>query len=295
MANNLEQALKALPESGMTVRLLKTLDYLAPGEWKNLTNLHDAIVDATGESDEEVITAVAGRAIELFMDPANGYQRALSLYSTVDSTSTFAGFTSLAGKLGEDVQWLAFLGKVTPKVETTQAVDAGLKLACEVAAFCMTNGLPGDSIGDFVGALGSSAKEDKMRITTWIACDCFLPLGPDFLSKITSVLSAASESDFMQNGLFQRIAQFLPGGGTAEKKAKVTGNVRAVEGYVKGVVADRQMTHPGVLAKIKGFIDVNEERLDYLASIIDLSTSYFLHTGTQSVARRAITRAYGEI
>ncbi len=46
---------------------------------------------------------------------------------------------------------------------------------------------------------------------------------------------------------------------------------------------------------MKEFIDVNEDRLDYASAVIDMSTNYFLHTGTQSVARRVITRAYGEI
>ena len=39
----------------------------------------------------EVIKAVGGRAIELYMDPATGYQRAVTLYALVDSASTFAG------------------------------------------------------------------------------------------------------------------------------------------------------------------------------------------------------------
>ncbi len=295
MTNNLEELLSSLPESNMTVRLLNTLDYLVPGEWNNVTSLHLAIREATGETEEDVIGTIAGRAIELYMDPDNGYQRAVSLYSVVDSASTFAGFTSLAGKLGEDVEWLGFLQKVTPKADTTQAIDAGLKLASELGAFCITNGLPGDSIGDFMGALASSAKEDKMRLAAWIACDCFLPLGPDFMLKIISTVESAAESDFMQSGLFQRVAGFLPGGGFGEKKDLVTNNVKAAEGFVNGFVAERGMTHDGVLSKVKEFIGVNEGRLDYAAAIIDMSTNYFQHTGTQSVARRVITRAYGEI
>jgi len=295
MTNNLEELLSSLPESNMTVRLLKGLDYIVPGEWNNVTELRAAIREATGESEDDVIGAIAGRAIELYMDPDTGYQRAVSLYSLVDSASTFAGFTSLAGKLGEDVEWLGFLQSVTPKVETTQAIDAGLKLACELAAFCSTNGLPGDSISDFIGAVASSAKEDKMRLAAWIACDCFLPLGPDFMLKIISTVENAAESDFLQSGLFQRVADFLPGGGVAEKKDLVTNNLKAAEGYVNGFVSERGLTHDGVLAKIKEVIDVNEDRLDYAAAILDMSTNYFLHTGTQSVARRAITRAYGEI
>lgn len=293
--NNLEELLASLPESNMTVRLLHMLDYLVPGEWNNVNSLHLAVREATGEGEEDVIGAIAGRAIELYMDPDNGYQRAVSLYSMVDSASTFAGFTSFAAKLGEDVEWLGFLQNVTPKLETTQSIDAGLKLACELGAFCMTNGLPGDSIGDFMGALANSAKEDKMRLAAWVACDCFLPLGPDFMQKIIATVENAAESDFMQSGLFQRVSEFLPGGGFGEKKDLVTNNLKSAEGYVQGFVAERGMTHDGVLAKIKELIDVNEDRLDYAAAIIDMSTNYFQHTGTQSVARRVITRAYGEI
>ncbi len=295
MTNNLEELLSSLPESNMTVRLLNLLDYLVPGEWSNITSLHTAVREATGETDEDVLGAVAGRAIELYMDEDNGYQRAVGLYSLVDSASTFAGFTSMAAKLGEDVEWLGFLESATPKLETTQAIDAGLKLACELGAFCMTNGLPGDSIGDFMGALASSAKEDKMRLAAWVACDCFLPLGPDFMQKIIGTLESASESDFMQSGLFQRIAGHLPGGGLFEKKQLVTDNVKSAEGFIGSFVSERGLTHEAVIGRVKEFLDVNEDRLDYASAILDMSTNYFLHTGTQSVARRVITRAYGEI
>ncbi|MBK6459906.1 MAG: hypothetical protein IPF92_02690 [Myxococcales bacterium] len=295
MTHNLEELLSSLPESNMTVRLLNFLDYLVPGEWNNITSLHLAVREATGETDEDVLGAVAGRAIELYMDESTGYQSAVGLYSMVDSASTFAGFTSMAAKLGEDVEWLGFLGSVTPKLETTQAIDAGLKLACELGAFCMTNGLPGDSIGDFMGAVASSAKEDKMRLAAWITCDCFLPLGPDFMQKIIETTERASESDFMQSGLFQRVASLLPGGGLDEKKQLVGENIRAAEGYVNGFVAERGLSHDGVISRVKEFLDVNEDRLDYASAILDMSTNVFLHTGTQSVARRCITRAYGEI
>jgi hypothetical protein len=35
--------------------------------------------------------------------------------------------------------------------------------------------------------------------------------------------------------------------------------------------------------------------MDLLAAALDMSTSYFEHTGTQSVARQLIRRAYGEV
>ena len=44
-------------------------------------------------------------------------------------------------------------------------------------------------------------------------------------------------------------------------------------------------------AALRGLLD----RLDYAAAIIDMSTNYFLHTGTQSVARSLIARAANEV
>ena len=293
---NLHELLSGLSGNGMTVRLLNLLDYLVPGQWTNITQLEDLIRSETEEEDQEVIDAVGARAIELYMDPETGYQRANQLYLLVDSGSTFAGFTSAAAKLAEDVEWLGFLGKVTPKPETTQSIDAGLKLAAELAAFCASSGMPGDSIGDFMTALGNSAREDKMRLAFWVACDCMLPLGPEFMDKILSAVSRASESDFMNSGLFGRLRDYLPGtGGVAEQKDLVARNLDSARGHVDHFVKDSGITHDGVVAKIQEFIGKSESRLDYAAAIIDMSTNTFEHTGAQSVARRAVRRAYGEI
>ena len=38
-----------------------------------------------------------------------------------------------------------------------------------------------------------------------------------------------------------------------------------------------------------------EGKLDYVAAALDATTSVFEHTGVQTVARRVVTRAYGEV
>ena len=40
---------------------------------------------------------------------------------------------------------------------------------------------------------------------------------------------------------------------------------------------------------------VADDKLDTIAAALDLTTSPFEHTGIQSVARRVISRAYGEL
>jgi hypothetical protein len=49
------------------------------------------------------------------------------------------------------------------------------------------------------------------------------------------------------------------------------------------------------MSHLKSFIDFSDDKLDYVAAFLDLSTNYYEHTGTQTVARRLIDRAYGEI
>lgn len=290
----LYKLVEELPASSLTTRCLGALDYLVPGEWTNVTSFEEMIKRVTGEDDQSVIQNVGERAMALYANEDNGYQRAVTIFKLVDSGSTMAGVTSLAAKLAEDVSWLEFLGSVTPKPETTQAIDAALKFAAEVGTFCCTNGLPGDSIGDFVSALTAYEKEDIMRIAAWICFDCMLPLGPDFMLKLGEQLMSAVEA-IESSSLYQRVASFLPGGSAEEKRDFVKSALDQSGGYIQNFVATKGITQVGVLDTIKGYLEGAEGKLDYAASILDVSINTFEHTGIQTVARRVIHRAYGEL
>jgi hypothetical protein len=291
----IHQILAALPEKNMTTRLLGALDYIVPGEWVNVTNFEAMIKRVTGEEDEGVIQRVGERAIALYKDPGTGYQRAVQIFRLVDDTSGLAGFAAMARKIGESSERLDFLTKITPKADTTQAVDAGVKLVAELGAFCFCNGIPGDSVGDFAGALAAYEKDDAMRLAAWIVCDCLIPLGPDFLSKITELLMDLSDDELGDHGRFARIMPLLPGGSTGEKRELFKSNLGAATDAVGNFVQTRGIEREGALARIKEYLDIADDKLDYLAAGIDLATNYFEHTGIQTVARRVITRAYGEI
>jgi hypothetical protein len=278
----------------MTTRMLGALDYLVPGEWTNVVNFEDTIKLVTGEDDQALIQQVGDRATVLYADASNGYQRAVSIYQLVDSGSTMAGVTSLAAKLAEDVSWLSFLGSVTPKPETAQAIDAALKFAAEIAAFCCSNGLPGDDVGDFVNALASYEKEDRMRLAAWIAVDCMLPLGPDFLSLLMGSLDGAMDK-LEASPLYGKVSGFIPGGNSSDKGGFIKEALSKSSGHIETFARERNMSQGGILETVKGYVDGAEGKLDYIASIIDMSTNVFEHTGIQSVARRVIKRAYAEI
>jgi hypothetical protein len=290
----LYKLVEELPSSSLTTRCLGALDYLVPGQWTNVTNFEEMIRLVTDETDQDVIQQVGERAMALYANEDNGYQRAVTIFKMVDSGATMAGVTSLAAKLAEDVSWLEFLGKVTPKPETSQSVDAALKFAAEIGTFCCTNGLPGDSIGDFVSALTAYEKEDVMRLASWVCFDCVLPLGPDFVLKIGDALSNAMDK-IEESPLYGRVAAFLPGGSTGDKRDFVKAAVDQSSGFLGDFVSSKGITQGGILDSVKGYLEGAEGKLDYAAAILDVSCNTFEHTGIQTVARRVIKRAYAEL
>jgi hypothetical protein len=287
MSEQVHELLQALPETSLTTRLLGALDYLVPGEWQNITNFEAMIKHVTGEEDQELIQKVGERAILLYRDSSQGYQRAVQVFQLVDNAQGVAGFAALANKV-------SFLEGITPKSDTTQAIDSGVKFVAELTTFCLVNGIPGDSIGDFAKSLLQAGKEDKMRLAAWIALDGMIPLGPDFLTKILDGIGGLTTGQLEAHGRFARIAQYLPGG-IDEKKKLLEGALDSSQSQVSEFVREKGLTQESLLDKIRGYVQVNDNRLDYVAAVLDMATNYFEHTGIQSVARRVISRAYGEM
>src|SRR5262249_5469359 len=157
------------------------------------------IKHVTRETNQARIQKIGERAIALYNDKTQGYQRGLWLYQTVDSVQGLGGFASFVNKLGESVSFLGFLRKITPQADTTQAVDFAVKLVTEVVAFCKINGIPGDRITDFVESLADCRHEALMRMAALIAVDGVLPLGPDFMDKALSLLDKTGVAGLAEN------------------------------------------------------------------------------------------------
>ena len=60
-------------------------------------------------------------------------------------------------------------------------------------------------------------------------------------------------------------------------------------------VTKNDLNSEKVYSSIQNFIDVTDNRLDYWSAFLDMTTSYYTHTGTQTIARRMIERAVNEI
>lgn len=289
------QLVDELPTSNLTVSLLNALDFVAPGEWHNTVGFVNTIKTVTGETDEDLIQQIGERAIYLFNDKSQGYQTALWLYQTVDGTDKALGAAALANKVGEKIPLFGFLNSITPKADQAQTIDLTLKIVAEVVAFCQINGIPGDSIGDFVASLGEYGGESLIRMVALVCVDGLIPLGPDFINKALSWISRTSPQDINQNQTFQSIKNTIPGGSDAGKLDFIGNSLQSVSSWMSGLVTSHNLTPQKVIGNLQSFMEMSDDKLDYVAAFLDLATNYYEHTGTQTLARRLIERALAEI
>ncbi len=285
------QAVDELPAESVTVLALQGLDFVVPGEWQNLVGFDKTIRAVTGETNAASVQKIRENALRLYNDPAHGYQKALWLYQTVDVMDMALGTAALAQKAGEAIPFLSFLSKVTPKADTTQAVDLALKLVTEGVAFGLLNGLPTQNMGQFVDALKSYAGASIMRMAALVCIDGLVPLGPDFLIGTQNVLGKLSPGELERNGMFQRISSVIPGASAGDKLGFIGNGVAAAQGWANQFVASRGLNPQAVLGSMRKFIDIADDKLDYVGAFLDLTTNYYAHTGTQTVARHLIERA----
>ncbi|TAF51068.1 MAG: hypothetical protein EAZ61_11460 [Oscillatoriales cyanobacterium] len=295
MSATINERVDALPNSGMTIFALKALDFVIPGEWNNLTGWENTIRTVTGEEDASVIQMVSDRAIDLYNDSSQGYQNALWLYDTIDSAGSALGTAALANKVGEKVPLLGLLNKLTPRPDKAQAIDLSLKLIVEIIAFCKINGIPGDSVGDFMTSLREYGSESLMRMVALVCFDGLIPLGPDFIGLVTDKLAALTEKDLTDNSGFKQIKRFIPDRGAGGQLGFIQTSFGTVSDWMGNFVTAHDLTPQKVISSLQSFIEVSDDKLDYVAAFLDMSTNYYAHTGVQTLAKRLIDRAYAEI
>jgi hypothetical protein len=295
MSQNIVQLVDQLPTSNLTVRTLQAIDFAAPGEWHNLTGFANSIKVLTGEDDEAMVQKIGERAIALFNDKGQGYQRALWLYQTIDSLQGWMGGAAMMNKVGERYSALSFLNKITPGHEKLQVISLCVKLVTEVGCFCSLNGIPGDSIKDFVKSLTNYREEAMIRIAALVCINGLLPLGPDFISKMLSLIQSAQVADLEQSERFRNVRSMIPGNAGAGQLGFIQETTKSVADWMKSFVAERQVTVDKVAGGLQKYVDWAGNKLDYVAAFLEMTTNYFEHTGIQSVARATITRAVAEI
>ena len=288
-------AVNELPESGVTVYALKALDFIVPGEWSNTTDFDTLMREATGEDDDDFLSEVKEKAIALYNDENEGYQTAMKIFSLVDSADTALGTAAIADKLADSFSMLSFMKDLTPKADTVQTIDLAIKITAELIAFTKINGIPGDSFGDFVEALGNYAGESKIRMAAIVAFDGVLPLGPDFAEAVLNQLESLTVGQVEDNSVFQKVADYIPGGIVSDKLDFIKQAFSHTKDWLSSFQQDNNITVERILANLSEYVELADDKLDYVAAFLDASTSYFEHTGTQTVAARLSRRAVNEV
>lgn len=296
MSKSIFELVDNLPENNVTTMMLKSLDSIVPGQWENTVGFVNTIRKVTGETDEDLIQQIGERAVWLYNDKSEGYRRAMWLYQSVDRADIALGSAALANKVGNKIPLVGgLLSRVTPNPDKAQAIDLSIKLVVELVAFCQINGIPGDSIGEFVGALGDYSGESLMRMATLVCVDGLIPLGPDFLLKVQSIISGISAKDLESNSTFQGVSESIPGGNARGKLDFIGESFDSVKGWMGDFVERKNLSPEKVMNNLQGFLEFSDSKLDYVAAFIDVSTNYYEHTGTQTLARRLIERSFDEI
>jgi hypothetical protein len=216
------------------------------------------------------------------------------LYETVESGSGLLGAAALANRIGQDT-FLGFLKNITPKPEKAQSIDLCVKLVTELVAFCQINGIPGDSIGDFLAALNDYGSESLMRMAALVSFDGLIPLGPEFAEKALSIFQGTSPSELEGNQTFKSVQELIPGNNSSQKGGFITESFNSTKGWMNNFVSSTGATQSGLIHNLKGFIEFTDDKADYLGALLDINVKYYRHTGVQTLARRLIERAVAEI
>ncbi|NER49141.1 MAG: hypothetical protein F6J92_21090, partial [Symploca sp. SIO1A3] len=207
MSGSIVELVDNLPTDNLTVKVLKALDFIVPGQWENLVGFDNTISAITGETDSATIENIRERAIALYDDKSQGYQTAIWLYRTLDGADKAVAAAALADKIGDTFSFIPFLDKLTPKADSLQSVDLKIKLVGELIAYSKLNGLTLNP-SELVSSLKENYQNEAlMRMAGLIALDGVLPLGADFVSKIREELA---DEDVTGSPAFGAVSQFLP-------------------------------------------------------------------------------------
>ena len=290
MGTSIVDLVDNLSTDNMTVKLLKALDYIVPGEWENLVGFDNAISQITGESKPKKIKKIREKAVELYENKKNGYQTAIWLYQTLDATDKAVGAAALANKIGNTFSFIPLLKQLTPKADSLQSIDLKMKLVAELIAYCKLNGLTLSPQKFAVSLKENYQNEALMRMVALVAIDGVLPLGANFVSKIETDIT--QRENLETNPAFSAVTQLIP---SSDKKGFINESFLAVDGWMANLTNSMGLNRESISSHLGNFIQIADDKLDYLAAFLDTSTNYFEHTGIQTVARKLINQAYQEI
>ncbi len=290
MSTSIIELVDSLPTDNITVKVLKSLDFVLPGKWENLVGFDNTIKAVTGVNTPGEIEQIRDRAIALYDNKKNGYQTAIWLYQTVDNADKAIAAAAIADKIGDTFSFIPFLDKLTPKADAVQSIDLRLKLVTELIVYSKINGITLSPVQFAKSLKESYHHEALLRMAALICIDGVIPLGTNFVSKVREDLEKTT--DVAESPAFSAVGDLIP----AENKQEfINESFNAVGDWMDNLTSSFNLTRESLVNKFGGFIEVADDKLDYLAAFLDTSTNFFEHTGIQTVARRLIDKAHKEI
>jgi hypothetical protein len=292
-ARTIDEQLEALPRENLTTHVLESLRGLWGGEWENLTSLEAMARSVTGEHDEGALSQVCERARALYVDEGEGYQAATELFFKVDGADRGVE-VPLARRAGAEGRYafLASLAGVTAPPAPVQAWRAAVKLAAERAACALLKGVPRDAQADFSPSLRHYTREASLRVRAFLALDCMLPLGNDFVPLLRAAAAAPPRG---ADPLLSRVGPFLPGKTWEQKRAHVARNVEQCAPLIERLLRAEPLSREAVLDEVCRRVSFADRSPGYVAAMLLRATSSFAHLGPQSVCRTLVTRAQAEL
>lgn len=285
--SEIQDALHELASARLTPAMLNALDFIVPGEWDDVHSLEEVIESSLEIDDPAEVARIKTRAEELYAQHKH-YSRALMAFQAADKVDKAAAAAVMASKAGSAISFLGLLERFTPKPDTTQALDAALKLAAEVIAFAQLRGIPVSSLTEakaFPATLATYARADLMRLATWMTVDGILPLGPEFVGKIKEIVSSVDTSALTNNALFQQLRELMPGSSDDDHKGFILSTLDSGEAFLAEFVKARGIEPEDILDALGSAMEIANSSAELLAATLDATTSYYAHTGVQSVAR----------
>ena len=291
MSQSIVELLEGLPQDNITTKVLKALDFIIPGEWQNIRNFDEMIKSELKIDNPKKISRIRQTAIKLYDDKKNGYQTAIWLYQTVDKTDKAIAAAALADKIGDTFRFIPFLDKLTPQADTVQSVDLKMKLGVELIAYMKMNGITINPV-TFAQTIAENYRhESLMRMVALVSIDAVLPLGPDFLRKINNQTDTEEKSVLTNNPAVGVIQDLIP---DQNPQNFLDQTFAGLSGWMNNLTQKFGLDKQMLGSKFSSFIEVGDDKLDYLAAFLDASTNVVEHTGIQTVARHAIRRAFNQ-
>lgn len=289
MSASIIELVDNLPTDNITVKVLRSLDFVLPGKWENLVGFDNSISAITGVTTPQEIAVIRDRALNLYDDKKNGYQTAIWLYQTVDSADKAIAAAALADKIGDTFSFIPFLDKLTPKADSIQSIDLKLKLVTELIVYSKLHGIQLNPI-KFAGSLKDNYHHEALlRMAALISIDGVLPLGTNFVSTIRDGIDA--QENLNQAPAFNVVSDLIP---VEDKQGFINESFDAVGDWMDNVISSFNLSRNSLVDKFGGFIEIADDKLDYVAAFLDGTTNFFEHTGIQTVARKLINQAHQE-